>query len=80
MPPIWPTIDSSGPAACLASAGIASTQAPDIRWATGSHSRCQVGRVCSTQSRAVQARAGVAPAGSDRHRVQPHLGQVHARR
>ena len=44
-PPIWPSIASIGPAAARTSSGIASTQAPDTRWATGSHSRFQVGRL-----------------------------------
>lgn len=65
MPPICPSIASSGPAACFASAGIASTQAPDMRCATGSHRRCHVGMVRSIQSRAVHACVVRVPAGSD---------------
>ncbi len=63
MPPIWLTMDKSGPAACFASAGSASTQAPDTRRATGSHRRCHVSSVFSTQSRGVQDFTAVAPAG-----------------
>ena len=49
-PPIWPSMASIGPAALRISSGIASTQAPDTRCATGSHSRFQVGRLASTHS------------------------------
>jgi hypothetical protein len=58
-------MDSSGPAASFASAGIASTHAPETRWATGSHRRCHVGSVRSTQSRAVQPCTVRLPAGSE---------------
>ena len=64
IPPICPIICSSGPAASLASAGSASIQAPEICRATGSHSRCHVGSVFSTQVRGDQATADVAPAGN----------------
>ena len=63
-PPIWPSIASIGPAALRTSSGMASTQAPDIRRATGSHSRFQVGMLAVTHSVADQALVSVAPAGN----------------
>src|SRR5699024_8359521 len=57
-------MESIGPAACLASSGSADTQAAEIGFATGLHSRCHVGSVFSTRSRGVHATVVDAPAGS----------------
>ncbi len=63
-PPIWPSMAIIGPAAARTSSGMASTQAPDTRWATGSQSRFQVGMLASTHSLADHALVSVAPAGN----------------
>src|SRR5699024_3758356 len=57
-------MESIGPAACLASSGSEDTQASEICFATGLHSRCHVGSVFSTHSRGVHATVVDAPAGS----------------
>ena len=76
-PPIWPSIAIIGPACARTSSGSPSTQAVATRWATGSHSRCHVGRLASTHSVADQPLASVAPAGKSVAGVEPQLGELH---